>query len=676
MCDTFGMNVRHAFHNFVRKTATCDTERLALLGAALVLPFVIVGSLYATAVPSRVLSMLFLNSAQHQVDTALASEARDLETHVRAASTLETVRHHLAENDTEGLTWVLADELRRDGFDTLFVTNTSGTVLARGESPGKRGDNMLLKYPETAAVLNGNVIRTYIATPEVAMIVGAPIRDDHDTIIGMLFAGYQLDAGFATHLKHDYFREDGQVAFFTRSQGVTGSSLEDSSLTSLLNQYFDIGSQITLQRDIPLESEIKVGTGYYPVRSETLSAPLGLGMLIFAEANHTAIATALAAVIALLFFALLITWALVVHQKRVSGSCMRVAASATLAVFAIADIALFGLFDRSAVHLVPLPFPIYNSTLSIDPESDALSLGNEKQVSILVRTGGEAINAIAANLSFDPSRMRVEEIVTDHSICADGFFIEKNFDNAAGTVSVVCGIPNPGFSETKGTVADIRFSPLQPGQLALSFASTTRVLANDGLGTDVLREANPASFQVASDTSSIVFSNTHPNSSRWYRGRSVTFDWIPRSGSSYLYYFGSDPSGAPHTATDADGTMTLEAPADGTYYFRLSRLADGRTSLLSTFRVHIDSKPPSAPDVRLASDTLVAGSLLRIMFSSSDDASGLQDNYYVRLDDGVLFPIKSPMQLTFTSRGEHQITVRAFDKAGNWSDTTKTVTVE
>lgn len=672
------MNLLTRAWNRALSPFTCTIEQATLLAAGIALPLVFVAAIYATPYAQHVFNTYILDVTQSQVDRGMKAELDMLDRTAVSVARLDSLHKRIDARDTAGIAGIISAEKQKNRLDTLFVSDVSGVVLARAEHVSERGDNVLLRYPELLRAADGALVHAYIATPELSLVVAAPVRDQRGDVVAIIYAGKELGADFSLELKQKYFLEQGHIAFYSTTQGVSGSSLEDSSAIGLLNQYFDIGSPIIAPHEDVLDNEVWVDGHYYPVRKEVLSASNGIGILIFAEANHTAVATMLAAAFALLFFTILVLWVWLRHHERIEAPCVRLAASVTLAVFVCANILLFGLFDMHTVKLRPLPFPIYNSTMHIDPESDVVEKGTEKQVAIVVRTGGEAINAISANLKFDPARMRVEEVVTDHSICTDGFFIEKNFDNAAGTVDVVCGIPTPGYSGTKGIVAEILFTPLTTGPVALTFASTTQVLANDGLGTNVLRETSAASYQVADPNGAgSIFSSTHPNSARWYSERLINFGWALTGSSNYLYYFGTDTAGVPHTDTPAgSSSLRLSAPADGTYFFTLSQLAADGRNVLSTFTVHIDSTPPAQPDVRFDKDTVAPGELLRIAFSGSDSGSGLQKNFYVKLDNGVLFPVKSPMQFAFASRGMHDITVRAFDKAGNWSETTRTVTVE
>jgi hypothetical protein len=70
------------------------------------------------------------------------------------------------------------------------------------------------------------------------------------------------------------------------------------------------------------------------------------------------------------------------------------------------------------------------------------------------------------------------------------------------------------------------------------------------------------------------------------------------------------------------------------------------------------------------------GEIVRLLIQGVDGESGLSSNYYVSIDNGVLLPVGGTVFIPFTSSGTKEITVRIFDKAGNYVDKTKTIKVE
>lgn len=68
---------------------------------------------------------------------------------------------------------------------------------------------------------------------------------------------------------------------------------------------------------------------------------------------------------------------------------------------------------------------------------------------------------------------------------------EPTYSNATGTITFSGGLPTPGFQDRDGNLLTITFKAKDAGE-ALINIETAAILANDGLGTDVLVKTQPA----------------------------------------------------------------------------------------------------------------------------------------------------------------------------------------
>lgn len=330
---------------------------------------------------------------------------------------------------------------------------------------------------------------------------------------------------------------------------------------------------------------------------------------------------------------------------------------------------------------------IYNSSLSLFPESDVFSLISSGRVTVKINTGGEAINVVQLNLKFNPSVAKIKEIEMENSICNGNLIIEKKINNDSGEANISCGLPTPGFQGNNGTVAELIFAPQTEGEFALEFSSGTKVLANDGLGTDVLRFSENGNFRVIDfdkqrTTSSseqeltssltgkpIIFSSSHPNQEKWSKGKEVVFYWPVITANNYIYSFDNDPSGKPNPANAVKSNrISIAIQTDGIYYFHLAARNEAGTGPQANYRIKIDNTAPDSPVVKIAKPLVQRGETIRFEFASYDKGSGLQNNFYYSLDGGTFLPVGANLSTSFDSIGQHQITVRAFDNAGNFSD--------
>jgi hypothetical protein len=145
------------------------------------------------------------------------------------------------------------------------------------------------------------------------------------------------------------------------------------------------------------------------------------------------------------------------------------------------------------------------STLWLDPASVTIGVGQTFQTSILLNTGGVAIDAIQADLTFPPATLEVTALdYTSGSILA--VTLEHGYDNAAGTVTIIGGIFPPGFTGTAGKVATVTFRAKASGIATVAFAGTSAVLRN---GVNTLAGTTPGQFTIASiATPGVVVSPT------------------------------------------------------------------------------------------------------------------------------------------------------------------------
>jgi hypothetical protein len=339
------------------------------------------------------------------------------------------------------------------------------------------------------------------------------------------------------------------------------------------------------------------------------------------------------------------------------------------------------LYKHSLVLKKP-PYTIYNSTLTFDPEFAIWNKSSDQQVAVNVSPGGESINAAQIDITYDPAKARVENLITENSLCAQNMFLEKSIDNQRGEVRVSCLLPSPGFSGRIGNVVTLALRSIQDGDLALHFATDTEVLANDGLGTNVLRLAIDGNYHIVDESAAknglhsiVVFSPSYPDAAQWYSKSNGLFMWVASSSLHYLYALNQTPvmsslAGASSTISDS---VSFPKLTDGIYYFHIQAIGNDESSTIADYKAMIDTTPPTRPVIKASATTIVANQVVRLTFESEDNLSGLQRNYYVQTDGGTFLPAASPLFMSLPS-GIHTITVRAFDQAGNFADGSITIT--
>ena len=297
-----------------------------------------------------------------------------------------------------------------------------------------------------------------------------------------------------------------------------------------------------------------------------------------------------------------------------------------------------------------------------------------------MNSGGESINAVEAIVHFDPTSVSVVEVDTTRSFCDPGMFLEKSIDEQAGVVRVTCVVPSPGFSESSGIVAELLVQAVRDGAFTLTYDGETKVLAHDGLGTNVLRLAENGSYQAITDfitnSQAFVFSITHPNQARWYHNPNIHIAWLANPGFSYRYAVDQLADTVTLNSTSTTNTYDFSVNKSGTYYFHIQPLKVGKQGVITHYPIHVDIDPPDKPKILASARTVKSGDVVRLNFSSHDSLSGLQKTFYVKIGDSLLLPATAPLFIPLVEKGPIIIVVRAFDQAGNFGDSAIKIEVE
>ena len=135
------------------------------------------------------------------------------------------------------------------------------------------------------------------------------------------------------------------------------------------------------------------------------------------------------------------------------------------------------------------------AALRLDPRTGTCGVGQSFHVSVLVDTGGEAINAVEADLTFPSAMLEV----TGVDATAGSFLllvVEKSFDNTSGRVRIAGGVPSPGFTGGAGKVATITFRAKTAGWATVTFDGTSKLMRNDD-NVNVLAGTSPAKLNIS-----------------------------------------------------------------------------------------------------------------------------------------------------------------------------------
>ncbi len=324
------------------------------------------------------------------------------------------------------------------------------------------------------------------------------------------------------------------------------------------------------------------------------------------------------------------------------------------------------------------------ASLSISPLAGTYEVGSTIDVSFLVDTGGEAINAVQADILFPADKLQVVNPVASTSFISI-WVTAPSYSNTDGTIHFQGGLPNPGIKTSGGVISTVTFRVKSPGPATIKFAPTSQVLRNDGKGTNILTSSGTAQLTLKTPPPAgpVVTSPTHPDSNEWYSNSQVQLAWEPiDSALGYSYSFDQTAKSTPDEKVDTTQTSaSVKATSDGVWYFHIRALTvswGGTTS----YPVQIDTTPPAGFTPKIDQSIVTTQDTTTLRFLTTDAASGL-DHYEVRQvtlgGDGsgntLFVETSSPYIINPLAAGKYAWQVRAFDRAGNATDGSVTLTV-
>ncbi|TSC90982.1 MAG: Uncharacterized protein CEN90_709 [Parcubacteria group bacterium Licking1014_17] len=150
------------------------------------------------------------------------------------------------------------------------------------------------------------------------------------------------------------------------------------------------------------------------------------------------------------------------------------------------------------------------------------------------------MNAADGVLNFSKDLMELTGISKTGSIVTL-WVQEPAYSNSNGSLDYGGVVLNPGYNGTSGTILTATFRVKGAGTGAVSFSSAS-VLANDGLGTNILSSSSGGSYSFISKKAATpspvaktptpapklapaVFSSTHPDQNKWYRNNNPVVGW-------------------------------------------------------------------------------------------------------------------------------------------------------
>ncbi len=320
------------------------------------------------------------------------------------------------------------------------------------------------------------------------------------------------------------------------------------------------------------------------------------------------------------------------------------------------------------------------ASLYFSPSSGSYTVGGTLSVSVNVSSADQAMNAASGVISFPQDKLEVTSLSKNSSIFTL-WVQEPSFSNSAGTVNFEGIVLNPGFTGTAGKIITVNFKVKTMGVAQFNFSSGS-VLANDGLGTDILTSLGNAQFSleagyagpaVGVPAAPRVSSPTHPDPSKWYNNSNPKFIWsLSDDATAVRILYSKNPDSYPSFLyTSPISEKQYENLNDGIWYFHVQLRNANGWGKISHFRFQIDTQKPSRFDITEIPRTDLTEPKAKFIFDAQDETSGI-DYFEVQIDSGSAQIWRDDgthqYETTIVGPGKHVLIAKAVDKAGNSLD--------
>lgn len=318
----------------------------------------------------------------------------------------------------------------------------------------------------------------------------------------------------------------------------------------------------------------------------------------------------------------------------------------------------------------------FAATLKAEPEKPSINVGDTFTVKITLNTQGESVNAVDVHMSFPPDKLQVTSPSSGNSIIGI-YTTPPKYNNQTGTLEIAGGVPS-GINVNSGLIATITFRAKAPGSALIKFLDDSKVLLNDGKGTDALRDTTGGivALELPPPEGPTVRSSTHPSSDTWYRTKTASLLWDSETpGALYSYTLSDQPGDDPDDIAEGTDThVEYRTLPDGVHYFHIKAARDGKWGGTTHFAFRIDSAAPAEFPIEIIPRTKTAVRQPVFNFGTTDALSGIA-RYEIKIvplksnkpagEESLFIEATSPYNPSPLELGNYEVIVRAYDNADN-----------
>jgi hypothetical protein len=370
----------------------------------------------------------------------------------------------------------------------------------------------------------------------------------------------------------------------------------------------------------------------------------------------------------------------------------------------------FGVGTLLLISTVFFTKAVEAATMSLSPFAAQTAPGKLVTIRVSVNTQDKYINNSEGTIAFSADLLEVVSVNSQNSIFT--LWVERpNYSNSAGTVSFNGGVPNPGYNGNGGEALSIVFKAKKAGTASISFSGVA-IRENDGLGTDIFSGSNSIqigisepvaevkketpqtitkqNLDVSSDTeknktpetengSVRVYSSTHSDQGAWYSARDVALTWqLPADALAVQTFMGHSTVVNSYVLYKAPiNHKEIDGVKDGVWYFNIRYQTSKGWSKVTSFRINIDTQPPTKPSVKIVD---IENGKKGLMVDADDTLSGI-DYYNIIIDNQTPIKVTAKdavqlVKLPILSSDTHNIIAEVYDKAGNKNEIETSIIID
>ncbi|MEK7114315.1 MAG: hypothetical protein AAB850_02075, partial [Patescibacteria group bacterium] len=199
-------------------------------------------------------------------------------------------------------------------------------------------------------------------------------------------------------------------------------------------------------------------------------------------------------------------------------------------------------------------------------------------------------------------------------------------------------------------------------------------------GDSAPQATSPASISGAPLAPALT-SSTHPDPSAWYNNADPLFSWkVPADVTAVRLLYDKSPVSSPSIPySPAIDRKQLSDVSEGVYYFHAQFQNANGWGAISHMRFQIDTMPPKQFVISVVRQSSESHPQAIISFETTDATSGI-DHYTVAVADAIPVTVtpdeaSKAYSLPISESGRQRTVVKAYDRAGNTTTESMTLTI-